>query len=313
MQPDVDDAWAAFPDEPTAPNATSPTGAPSASFTPPPGFTGFVPGMVLADRYRLDRQVGEGGMAVVFEAWDLELDETIALKIFTRELANERSLARFKQEISLSRRIAHPNVVRLYDFGSWHGFRFISMELLDGRDLNSWMGTPIARERGIRWLAQAADGLQAAHDQGVIHRDIKPHNIFICRDDTVKVMDFGIAKRGTGDGVTQGNMLAGTPDYMSPEQIAGFSTVTHTTDLYALGVVAYQMFTGTLPFTHEELVPLLMMHINDPVPPPRERNPRLGPDLERVILRLLEKKPEDRYPSCAALAEVLRSLPPPHP
>jgi serine/threonine-protein kinase len=108
-------------------------------------------------------------------------------------------------------------------------------------------------------------------------------------------------------------MLAGTPDYMSPEQIAGFSTVTHTTDLYALGVVAYQMFTGTLPFTHEELVPLLMMHINDPVPPPRERNPRLGPDLERVILRLLEKKPEDRYPSCAALAEVLRSLPPPHP
>ena len=168
------------------------------------------------------------------------------------------------------------------------------------------MGTPIDVDRGINWLIQAAEGLQAAHDKGVIHRDIKPHNIFVCDDGTVKVMDFGIAKRQSAPGVTVGNMIAGTPDYMSPEQISGFSSVTHSTDLYALGVVAYQIFTGTLPFTHTELLPLLMMHINEKVPRPKDRLPSLPIELDRIILRLLEKRPEDRFSSCRKLAEALR-------
>lgn len=268
-------------------------------------FSGFETGMVLADRYRLEKKIGSGGMAVVYQAFDLELEELVAIKLFTREISDEKAVTRFKQELSLSRRLSHPNIIRLYDIGSWSGFRFISMELLVGKDLNNHLGYPMPLKMGVDWLTQAALGLQAAHDQGVIHRDIKPHNIFVCDDGTVKVMDFGIAKRQSAPGVTVGNMIAGTPDYMSPEQIAGFSSVTHSTDIYALGVVAYQMFTGTLPFTHKELLPLLMMHINDPVPPPTERHAEIPKELERIIIRLLAKRPEDRFASCRALADAL--------
>jgi tetratricopeptide (TPR) repeat protein len=274
--------------------------------SPPPNFKGFDVGVILSDRYRFEKKVGEGGMAAVFKAWDLELEEHVAIKVFTREVSDEGAVARFKQELSLSRRLSHPNIIRLYDIGSWHGFRYISMELLLGRDLNDYVDRPLELSVGLDWLIQSAEGLQGAHDKGVIHRDIKPHNIFVCDDGVVKVMDFGIAKRQSAQGVTVGNMIAGTPDYMSPEQIHGFSSVTHSTDIYALGVVAYQMFTGTLPFAHEELLPLLMMHINDVPPPPTSRNRDLPEELERIILRLLEKKPEDRFSSSAALADALR-------
>lgn len=291
---------------PDAPAATRPP-VESRRTALPADFRGFEEGMILADRYRLERKIGSGGMAVVFQSFDLELDERVAIKLFTREISDEKAITRFKQELSLSRRLSHPNIIRLYDIGSWSGFRFISMELLVGRDLNAFMGKPMDVATGVRWLIQAADGLQGAHNQGVIHRDIKPHNIFICDNGVVKVMDFGIAKRQSTPGVTVGNMIAGTPDYMSPEQIAGFSSVTHSTDVYALGVVAYQMFTGTLPFKHKELLPLLMMHINDPVPPPSERHP-IPAELERIILRLLAKRPSDRFPTCGALADALRQL-----
>lgn len=279
------------------------------SVSPPPGFTGFDVGLVLSDRYRFEKKVGEGGMAAVFRSYDLELDELVAIKVFNREVSDERAVARFKQELSLSRRLSHPNIIRLYDIGSWHGFRYISMELLLGQDLNDYLvGRPIDLKTGIDWLIQSAQGLQGAHDKGVIHRDIKPHNIFVCDDGVVKVMDFGIAKRQATPGVTVGNMIAGTPDYMSPEQIHGFSSVTHSTDIYALGVVAYQLFTGTLPFVHEELLPLLMMHINDAPPPPRSRNRDLPVELERIILRLLEKKPEARFSTCATLVDALKNF-----
>jgi serine/threonine-protein kinase len=265
--------------------------------------------MLLSDRYRFEKKVGEGGMAAVFKAHDLELDEYVAIKIFTREVSDEGAVARFKQELSLSRRLSHPNIIRLYDIGSWHGFRYISMELLLGQDLNNYLvGRPIDFKIALDWLIQSAQGLQGAHDRGVIHRDVKPHNIFVCDDGVVKVMDFGIAKRQSTPGVTVGNLIAGTPDYMSPEQIHGFSSVTHSTDIYALGVVAYQLFTGTLPFMHEELLPLLMMHINDAPPPPRSRNRDIPNELERIILRLLEKKPEERFSTCAALADALQNF-----
>ncbi len=214
-------------------------------------------------------------------------------------------LARFKQELSLSRRLNHPNVIRLYDIGSYQGHRYITMELLDGKDLNHIVGRPIKLNVGIDWLLQMCHGLQAAHDKGVIHRDIKPHNIFVCKDGTVKVMDFGIAKRVSAPGMTVGNFIAGTPEYMSPEQISGFSSVTHSTDLYAVGIVAYLMFTGRLPFEHEDMLPLLMMHLNDEPPPPRKHNPSIPVELERVILRLLEKTPSDRFQSCGSLAAAL--------
>jgi serine/threonine-protein kinase len=184
------------------------------------------------------------------------------------------------------------------------------MELLHGTDLAEVIGgQPVELGRGLRYLIQATAGLSFAHAKGIVHRDIKPANFFITSDDTVKVMDFGIAKRtAQAAGLTQTGFIAGTPSYMSPEQINNFATVSHLTDLYALGVVAYEVFTGTVPFEHEELVKLLMMHITEQALPPRARNPAIPPELEQLILRLLEKDPANRIQSCRELGEMLGAI-----
>ena len=285
----------------------------AAPITPPADWKGLVEGSMLGARYKLEKKLGEGGMASVFRAHDLELDERVAIKVFTQTVEDENMVARFKQELTLSRKLSHPNIIRLYDIGTFLGYRFISMELLEGNDLNHYMGKPMELRQGLNWMIQACRGLEAAHQRGVVHRDIKPHNIFVCNDGSIKVMDFGIAKRQESPGMTVGNMIAGTPDYMSPEQISGFSSVTHSTDVYALGITAYQMFTGKLPFEHPELLPLLMKHLNEQPTPPRSIVPSLPENLEAVILKLIEKKAANRYQSCAEAAQafdaVLKSLP----
>jgi serine/threonine-protein kinase len=202
----------------------------------------------------------------------------------------------------------HPNIIRLYDIGLHAAHRYISMELLRGESLKERMRRPMPFPQAVDYLVQACRGLQAAHDAGVIHRDVKPDNFFVTDRGVLKVMDFGIAKHHATPGVTVAGSIAGTPQYMSPEQIGNFSSVTHATDLYALGVCAYEMFTGAPPFTHAELVPLLMMHVNESPEPPRKKNPAVSEDLERVILRLLAKDPSRRYPSCTALADELARL-----
>jgi serine/threonine-protein kinase len=285
----------------------------AAPITPPADWKGLVEGSMLGARYKLEKKLGEGGMASVFRAHDLELDERVAIKVFTQTVEDENMVARFKQELTLSRKLSHPNIIRLYDIGTFLGYRFISMELLEGNDLNHYMGKPMELRQGLNWMIQACRGLEAAHQRGVVHRDIKPHNIFVCNDGAIKVMDFGIAKRQESPGMTVGNMIAGTPDYMSPEQISGFSSVTHSTDVYAIGITAYQMFTGKLPFEHPELLPLLMKHLNEQPTPPRTIVPSLPENLEAVILKLIEKKAANRYQSCAEAAQafdaVLKSLP----
>jgi serine/threonine-protein kinase len=297
-------------DFPVVRQETPGVGAP---ITPPADWKGLVEGSMLGARYKLEKKLGEGGMASVFRAHDLELDERVAIKVFTQTVEDENMVARFKQELTLSRKLSHPNIIRLYDIGTFLGYRFISMELLEGNDLNHYMGKPMELRQGLNWMIQACRGLEAAHQRGVVHRDIKPHNIFVCNDGSIKVMDFGIAKRQESPGMTVGNMIAGTPDYMSPEQISGFSSVTHSTDVYALGITAYQMFTGKLPFEHPELLPLLMKHLNEQPTPPRTIVPSLPESLEAVILKLIEKKAANRYQSCAEAAQafdaVLKSLP----
>jgi serine/threonine-protein kinase len=262
-------------------------------------------GSILAERYRLEEQIGQGGMGVVYRATDLELAEEIALKIFKPLNEDEQALARFRQELQLSRQLVHPNVVRLFDIGVYRGCRFISMELLIGSDLKRLLTAPIEIHSGIALLVQACAGLKAAHERGIIHRDIKPENLFITADGVLKVMDFGIAKRQLAKGVTVAGMVAGTPEYISPEQIDNFTAVTAASDLYSLGVVAYEMFTGRLPFQCGELVPLLMMHINNPPPPPRTVNSSIPEPLEALLLKLLAKKPEDRFSDAQALADTL--------
>jgi serine/threonine-protein kinase len=264
-------------------------------------------GTLIADRYRIESEIGRGGMAVVYQAQDLELAEPVALKVFRRVRQDEEGINRFRQELKVSRRLIHPNITRLYDIGIHGSQRYISMELLVGKSLERLIGTRWPARRGIDTLLQVCEGLAAAHAQGVIHRDIKPGNLFLTHEGIAKIMDFGIARERAAPGMTQAGMIVGTPEYLSPEQISG-ATAGDQSDLYALGIVAYEMFTGRKPFVHDDLIPLLQMHIATAPEPPRKHAPQLPAALEAIILRLLEKDPRDRYPNARATAEALTAV-----
>jgi serine/threonine-protein kinase len=267
------------------------------------------PGSVVAGRYRVEEKIGEGGMSAVYRVADLELGEQIALKLFTQPLTDETLVARFKQELTLSRQLQHPNIIRLYDIASVRGHRILTMELLNGSDLRSKIDNPLPIGEGIGYLLQCCAALGHAHSKGVVHRDVKPANIFLTTDGVIKLMDFGIAKRQDAPGLTVSGTIAGTPEYMSPEQISGFERVAASTDLYALGIMAYRFFTGTVPFQHEEIMPLLMMQATAVPEEPLARNPEIPIELNAIILKLLEKDPANRFPTAESVAEALQSVP----
>lgn len=278
----------------------------SAQGDAPPEFhppsQGVAVGNIIADRYCILEEIGHGGMAVVYKAEDRELEEEIALKVFSTQISDPAAMAeseaRFKQELQLSRKLTHKNIIRLYDAGIHFGHRYISMELLQGRDLEQLLaqkGGPYDFTQGIYLMIQACAGLHSAHEYGVVHRDIKPANLFVSNDGVLKVMDFGIAKNTVKPGMTVDGMPVGTPHYIAPEQISRFSKVTPSADLYALGVVMYQMFTHRVPFHNEDTTKLLMMHINNPVTPPRDLNPNIPKELQHVIMTLLKKNPSQRF------------------
>lgn len=277
-------------------------------------------GSTFAGRYRLEAQLGEGGSSSVFRAHDLEIDAPVALKLFhpASQAEAEQLLVRFKLELAISRQLVHPSIIRLFDLGSHEGWRYLTMELLEGRDVAQVLGdgsrTFPVRE-GLALLEQVCATLQFVHDQGVVHRDLKPQNLFITTAGQLKLLDFGLAKKHqTAGAVTLVGMVAGTPWFISPEQIKSFSNVSHVSDLYSLGATAYAMFTGGPPFAQTELLSLLMAHATDQPPPMREKNPELPPALEAVILKLLEKDPARRFQSAAetgaAFRQVRESLPP---
>ena len=270
---------------------------------------GLTPGVVIASRYRIESEIGSGGMATVYRATDLELEEVVAIKVFQQVVQNRAGLDRFRREMKLSRKLVHPNIVRIYEFGTWRGARFITMELLRGLDLEGWMAQfdgPCPHEDSLRLLMQACEGLAAAHAAKVVHRDVKPQNLFVVQENSkLKVMDFGIAKvNDSAASISVTGVRVGTPRYMSPEQIQGDTEVGPAADLYALGGVAYEMFTGTPVFEEEELVPLLLSHMTEEPEPPTSRNPTVPPVVEQIILKLLSKKPEDRYADCAELKKA---------
>jgi serine/threonine-protein kinase len=267
----------------------------------------LVQGCVLAGRYTIERKIGQGGMAAVYRARDGELDELVALKAFQSE--DPQLVARFRQEVTLSRQIAHPNVVRLHDIGTHGALRFMTMELLEGRSLDALTGRPIAPQVVVELLLQAVTGLGAAHARGIVHRDIKPANFFLADDGTVKLMDFGIAKRQSPQaGLTAAGFLAGTPHYMAPEQIDNFSKATPLSDLYAIGVMAFELLTGRVPFEHEDLMALLMMHLRAPVPSVRALVSDVPPELDVLVGSLLAKDPAARPQSCDEVARRLRRV-----
>jgi tetratricopeptide (TPR) repeat protein len=267
-------------------------------------------GVVIGERYRLEKKIGQGGMGAVFKAFDLDLGETIAIKFLAAGLVDNEVLGRFKQEVSLSRQFTHPNVIRMYDLGGFGDNKYITMELLEGEDLGAVLKRgPIPFDQAIALLIHACNALQIVHDHGVVHRDVKPDNFFLCKNGVLKVMDFGIAKRQSASkGLTRAGMMAGTPQYIAPEQASDFGNVTHLADIYALGCIAYRMLTGQVPFDADDVMRILLAHMSQAPAPPRTLNPAIPVDLETIVLQLLAKRPEDRVQSCRELSALLSAM-----
>lgn len=257
-------------------------------------------GDVIAERYRIDRIVASGGMGLVVKARDMDLDEEVALKMIRPELVGEPGfLEGLKREIKLARRISHKHVLRTHDFGEADGVPFVTMEYLKGTTLRQLLD---ARKRlplsmVVRIGRQAAEGLHAAHGEGVVHRDIKPSNIMFDAQGDVKLMDFGLAAPVNGRGTDAEGQIFGTPGYMSPEQILG-DQVDPRTDLYALGVVLYELSTGKPPFAAEDRIGLLRLHMEHEPPDAREENPLLPADFA-LLLRALMAKAKGARPATA--------------
>ncbi len=292
---------------PAATTAATASGAPHSMPASDVSFAALSPGTLLGSRYQIEKKIGEGGMASVYRARDVELDELIAIKVFQSD--DPQFLSRFKQEVTLSRQLSHPNVIRLYDIGTYGRMKFLTMELLEGRSLDVFTGKPMEHAHGLKILLHACAGLGAAHARGIVHRDLKPANIFLTRDGTLKLMDFGIAKRQNATAsLTVAGFIAGTPAYMAPEQINNFARATPSSDLYSLGVMAYEMFTGEVPFDHEDLMTLLMMHIQTEAPALRARAPNAPASVEALVAWLLQKDPAHRPQSCDQLAQRIKVI-----
>lgn len=275
---------------------------------------GLQPGATFAGRYEVKELLGAGGMGVVFKAVDRELQETIAIKTLKKEFVEQdpTALERFRSEIRLARRISHRNVVRTHDIGEHGGVYFITMEFVEGRSLKELIRArgrlplPVALSVG----KQLARALEVAHEQGVIHRDIKPHNLVVEPDGVLKVMDFGIARlaaRPDRSGMTQTGMIVGTPEYMAPEQVTG-GDVDHRIDIYAAGGVLYECLTGRPPFVAETSYQLVAKLLEETPPHPQTLAPDVPAALDALVMAMLAKDPADRPPTALALHDALAAI-----
>ena len=265
------------------------------------------PGAILAQRYDILRLIGAGGMGDVYEAHDRTLGIAGALKIMKGSSRDADARARFRSEVVLARQVRHKNVCAIHDYGTDGELDFISMELVEGQDLRHLIHEqgPLDWDRAYEVALQVCDGLAAIHEAGIIHRDLKPANLMLEPKGLVKVMDFGVAKVGTtlAESHTQTGMVVGTPEYMSPEQVRG-GEIDFRSDLYAFGVVIYEMFTGRVPFHADTPVGTMLLHLEEPVPldpaPPRLPGPLLA-----VLQRALAKHTAERFASAAEMRAAL--------
>ena len=264
-------------------------------------------GLEIGRRYRVLKLLGVGGMGAVYRVHDQELDRDVALKLIRSDIAeNPAALERFKREIQLSSRVTHRNVLRVYDLGESDGVRFLTMQFVAGEDLAAMLcregKLTIARLTPI--FRQVLEGLRAAHEQGVVHRDLKPQNIMLDAADNVYVTDFGLAKSLEQAGMTQTGAVVGTPYYMSPEQVKG-SAVDHRSDIYSAGIILYEMATGKLPFTGRTPYEVMVQRVQRQPQPAGELNPELPPYLRKVLERCMAIDSSVRYQS---VGEALRDL-----
>jgi serine/threonine protein kinase len=255
-------------------------------------------------RYKVVDRIGKGAMGVVYGAQDEQLGRRVAVKLMLADFEEEPELReRFYREARITGQLAHKNIVTLFDLGEDQGRPFIVMELLDGVPLSEYLGTASSSSIDVKvdLMMQLCDGLQTAHEAGVVHRDVKPSNIFILKDGTLKVLDFGVARLSASN-LTASGMLLGTPEYMAPEQARG-SRMDARSDVFSAGGVCYFMLTGRAPFGSRDLRKVLQAIINDPpIPITDDEAPEA---LQQILMKALSKSPEDRFQQCAEMREAL--------
>lgn len=268
-------------------------------------------GKVLNSRYQLEQLIGTGGMADVYRATDNLLGRTVAVKILHPRYAKDPVfIERFRQEAQAAANLNQPNIVNVFDWGIEDDVYYIVMEYVEGLDLKDIIlrGGSLLPERAVEIAMSISLALEAAHARGVVHRDIKPQNVIVTRDNRVMVMDFGIARAAGGSAMTQTGTIMGTPQYISPEQAQG-QTADPRSDLYSLGVVLFEMLTGKVPFDGDNPVAIAYKHVREDPLPPSMLNPDVSPELESVVMKALAKNPENRYQSAVEMrADLERCL-----
>jgi eukaryotic-like serine/threonine-protein kinase len=263
-------------------------------------------GSVIDGRYRVISRLGSGGMADVYCAEDLQLGRRVAIKMLYRRFAEDQEFVeRFRREASSAAGLQHQHVVSVYDRGEWDGTYWIAMEYLEGRSLKRLIldEGPLAPERAIDLAVQILRAARFAHRRGVIHRDLKPHNVIVDDEGRAKVTDFGIARAGASD-MTQTGSIMGTAQYLSPEQAQGHA-VSAQSDIYSVGIILYEMLTGRVPFEGESAVTIALKQVGEQPVPPSQLNPAVAPGLEAAVMRALAKDPAQRYPDADAFIAAL--------
>ncbi len=267
-------------------------------------------GELFDSRYRIERRIGTGGMADVFLARDETLGRRVAIKILAERYAQDDAFVeRFRREARAAAGLSHPNIVSVYDRGEAGGTSYIAMEYLNGPTLKDEITgrAPLPEAEVVNWATQALDALEFAHRQGVVHRDIKPHNMVLTDEGRLKVTDFGIARAADTQQMTEVGSIVGTAQYLSPEQARGLD-VGPQSDLYSMGIVLYEMLTGELPFTGDSAVEIAMKQVSDPPPSIRKKNRLVSEGLEQVVMRALSKDPALRHRSARQMADELRRV-----
>ncbi|MBW4083978.1 Stk1 family PASTA domain-containing Ser/Thr kinase [Paenibacillus sp. S150] len=266
-------------------------------------------GHELGGRYQVIERIGGGGMALVYRAHDILLNRNVAIKVLRNQFVHdEEFIRRFRREAQSAASLSHPNVVSIYDVGQEDEIHYIVMEYIEGKNLNEIIKerAPLQVDESVRIASQICDALDHAHQNQIIHRDIKPHNILIGRNGRVKVTDFGIARAVTSTTITQTGSVVGSVHYFSPEHAKGVTTG-EKSDLYSLGIVLYQMLTGVLPFLGESPISVALKHLQEEFEEPRLLNPLIPQSVENVILRSMRKNPEERYQSAKEMLQDLET------
>jgi eukaryotic-like serine/threonine-protein kinase len=257
-------------------------------------------------RYQILDRIGSGGMGDVYRAHDNELERVVALKLLLRRFSEDPEfVARFRREASAAAGLQHPNIVQIFDRGEWDGTYYIAMEYLPGRTLKQIVREhgPLEPARAIEVLEQILMAARFAHERGIVHRDIKPHNVIVAEDGRVKVTDFGIALAGASD-MTETGSIMGTAQYLSPEQAQGHP-VDARSDLYSIGIVLYELLTGTVPFDADSPVTIALKQVSEVPVPPGQLNPAVPPALDSVVMRALQKDPAARFQSAEEFLAAL--------